>query len=103
MTDGKLQIKLHIGKQVIPLTVPADREAIYREAAHAIQDKLNRYRTKYPEQGEERYLSIVLLDFAVRAISAEQSIDVEPYEAVISQLNRELEALQNETINTLKH
>ena len=96
MTDGKLQIKLHIGKQVIPLTVPADREAVYREAAHAIQDKLNRYRTKYPEQGEERYLTIVLLDFAVRALTAEQAADIEPYEQVISKLNEEMARLQAE-------
>ena len=79
---------------VIPLTVPLAREAIYRDAAHAINDKLNRYRTRYPDQGDERYLSIVLLDFAVRALQAEQSADVEPYEKMIQTLNEELTQLQ---------
>lgn len=92
----KIQIKLNVGNSVIPLTVPMEKEQVYREAAHAIQDKLNRYRTKYPDQGEERYLTIVLLDFAVRALSAEQAADVEPYERIITSLNAELAQLQAE-------
>ncbi|MBQ7635237.1 MAG: cell division protein ZapA [Bacteroidaceae bacterium] len=93
---GKIQIRLNVGRTVVPLTVPMEKEHIYREAALAIQDKLNRYRTKYPEQGEERYLTIVLLDFAVRALTAEQAADIEPYEQVISKLNEEMARLQAE-------
>ncbi len=95
MSD-KIQIRLNVGRNVIPLTVSMEKEHVYREAAHAIQDKFNRYRTKYPEQGEERYLSIVLLDFAVRALLAEQEADSEPFNRAIVALNNELAQLQNE-------
>ena len=92
----KIQIRLNIGRNFIPLTVPREAEEVYRTAARAIEEKLSRYRTRFPDQGEERYLSIVLIDFAVRALQAENAADTKPYNDLISELSAELERLQAE-------
>lgn len=92
----KIRIHLNIGRNFIPLTIPRENEELYRNAARSIEEKLGRYRTKYPDQGEERYLSIVLIDFAVRALQAEKASDTEPYHNLISELSAELEQLQAE-------
>ncbi len=92
----KIQIRLNVGRSVIPLTIPMDKEQVYRDAAKAIQDKLNRYRTKYPDMKEEQCMNIVLLDFATRALSAEQATDTEPYENLMSSLTKELEQVLSE-------
>ncbi|MBP3229072.1 MAG: cell division protein ZapA [Bacteroidaceae bacterium] len=89
----KIQIRLTVGRSIIPLTVSRDKEEVYRLAARAIEEKLGRYRTRYPDQEEERYLAIVLVDFAVRALQAEAAGDTEPYEQLIATLGQELDTL----------
>lgn len=89
--DDKLVIKLTVGKQVYPITVRREQEEIYRKAAKAINDRLSRYQVKYPGQPYEKYMSIVMLDFAVKVLQSEENISAEPYRAVIEQLTRDIE------------
>ena len=93
--EDKIAINLLVGKQIYPITVLREQEEVYRRAAKLINERLSRYQTKYPGQNYEKYLSIVLLDLAVRAESLEEGKDAEPIIEKLVKLNEELE----ETLN----
>jgi hypothetical protein len=52
---------------------------------------LNKYKTAYPNQADAKYMSIALLDFAVKALQLEQNVDTEPYNKSIDLLTKEIE------------
>ena len=66
--SDKLVINLFIGRQSYPITVKRDQEEVFRRAAELINNKLQRYQTAYPNQGNEKLTAIALLDFAVMAL-----------------------------------
>ena len=49
--SDKLVINLFIGRQSYPITVKRDQEEVFRRAAELINNKLQRYQTAYPNQG----------------------------------------------------
>ena len=87
----KLIIKLMIGNQIYPISVKREQEEIFRKAAKDINEKLQRYQTTYPNQGYEKYMSIALLDFAVKVLQLENSNETEPYNKTLAQLTLEIE------------
>ncbi len=92
----KFVIHLLIGDQTYPFTIPRDREEIFRKASVQINDKLNKYKVAYPHQGNEKYMSVALLDFAVKALQLEKGNDTAPFTTSIEQLTKEIEeVLQN--------
>lgn len=90
-TKDKLVIKLMIGNQIYPISVKREQEEIFRKAAKDINEKLQRYQTTYPNQGYEKYMSIALLDFAVKVIQTENNHETEPYNKTLEQLTLEIE------------
>ena len=95
-TSNKLVIQLLIGKHQYPITVQRDQEEIFRKAARIINEKLGRYEQAYPNQGSEKYTSVALLDFAVRALQLENMKDQSPYADTVKRLSAELEQLFEE-------
>lgn len=95
-TKDKLIIKLMIGNQIYPISVKRDQEEIFRKAAKDINEKLQRYQTTYPNQGYEKYMSIALLDFAVKVLQVENNHETEPYCKSIEQLTTEIEEVLGE-------
>ena len=87
----KLIIKLMIGNQMYPISVKREQEEIFRKAAKDIKEKLQRYQTTYPNQGSEKYMSIALLDFAVKVLQLENTNETEPYNKSLEQLTLEIE------------
>ena len=87
----KLIIKLMIGNQMYPISVKREQEEIFRKAAKDINEKLQRYQTTYPNQGYEKYMSIALLDFAVKVLQLENTNETEPYNKSLEQLTLEIE------------
>ncbi len=87
----RLTIKLMIGKQFYPITIRAELEEIYRKAAKLVNERLNMYQTKYAGQAYEKYMSIVLVDFAVKVLQAEQEHSAAPIIDTIEKLDAELE------------
>lgn len=87
----KLVIQLLIGKNLQQITVKRDQEEIFRKAALLINERLNKYKTAYPNQGDAKYMSIALLDFAVKSLQLEQNVDTEPYNKSIEELTKEIE------------
>lgn len=87
----KLVIRLMIGNQVYPISVKREQEEIFRKAAKDINEKLQRYQSTYPNQGYEKYMSIALLDFAVKVLQIENNNETEPYNRSLQQLTAEIE------------
>lgn len=93
----KFVIQLLIGNQTYPFTVHRDKEEIFRKAAVQINDKLSKYQTAYPNQGYEKYMSVALLDFAVKVLQLEDEHDTLPYNQSLEQLTSEIEEALKES------
>lgn len=91
--DDKLVIQLLIGKQIHSITVLREQEEMYRKAARMINEKLARYEQSYPHLGNERYMSVALLDFAVQVSQLQVLKDESPYEQAVSRLSEEVAAV----------
>lgn len=89
--EDKLVIKLMVGNQLYPISVRRDQEEVFRRAAKDINEKLQKYQTTYPNQGYEKYMSIALLDFAVRALQIEKDNSTSLYSDIITALTKEVE------------
>lgn len=89
--EDKLVIKLMVGNQLYPISVRRDQEEVFRRAAKDINEKLQKYQTTYPNQGYEKYMSIALLDFAVRALQIEKDNSTALYNDIIATLTTEIE------------
>lgn len=87
----KIVIELMIGSQLERISVPRDQEGFFRRAAKNINEKLQKYQSRYPNQGNEKYMSIALLDFAVKVLQIEDSNDTKPYTKSINLLTAEIE------------
>lgn len=90
-SEEKLVIQLNIGSQRYPISVRRDQEEIFRKAATQINEKINRYQVAYPGQGYEKYMSVALLDFAVKVLQIENDNATEPYGLALSALTKEVE------------
>ena len=91
--SDKLVIQLLIGSHMQQITVRRDQEESYRKADLLTNKRLNKYKTTYPNQGDAKYMSIALLDFAVKSLQLEQNVDTEPYNKSIESLTKEIEEL----------
>lgn len=89
--DDRFVIQLRIGKQYYPINILRTQEEVFRAAAADINDKLQRYESKYPYQGSEKYMSMTLLDFAVRVIQLEKDKSTEPFVKTFITLAEEIE------------
>lgn len=88
----KFQITLRIDNQSYPVNVRRDEgeEEIYREAERRINDKLNVYKSRFPNLEKEQYLYMALLDISVRLVQSERRNDTEPYKSVMASLTAEI-------------
>lgn len=94
----KIVIQLHIGSQKYPISVVREQEEIFRKAAKQINEKISRYQTAYPGQGYEKYMSVVLLDFAVKVLQIEHNNATEPYNEALEKLTAEIEEILIEKV-----
>lgn len=72
--NDKLNIQLNVGSKLFSIAVLREQEGTYREAAKMINMKLQQYINNFPDLKKEDYLTMVLLDVAVK-LTAEQDID----------------------------
>lgn len=93
--DDKLKIHLSVNDNNITLSIPREDEAIYREAAKCINDKLNTYRSRLSNLKKEEYINLVMLDVAVNFVKEKQRNDTQPYRDLVGRLTDELESYFN--------
>ena len=92
MTDNdRISIRLRIGSNIHQLTVPTEKEEVFRRAAELINDRLNKYQQGFQNQSTERYNAVVMLDIAVRYLQQQNDLDTLPFMQSIEQLTGEIE------------
>ena len=91
--DERLVIQLMIGKQIYPINILRSQEEAFRAAAKRINETLQGYETRYPYQGNENYMSMTLLDFAVRVLQLEKDTSTAPFVESFQTLATEIEAV----------
>ncbi|MBO7417016.1 MAG: cell division protein ZapA [Bacteroidaceae bacterium] len=90
--DDLFEIKLRVGGLYYPLKIKRKDEYMYREAARRINDKLNRYRERYPELSNEKYYVMAAIHISVVNVMWESFNDTTPYRDKIRQLDEQLES-----------
>jgi cell division protein ZapA len=91
--DDLFEIKLMVGGTYYPLKIHRKDEGLYREAARRINDKLNRYRERYPQLSEEKYYVMAAVHISMVNIMLENFNDTAPYKDKIRQLDKELDSI----------
>ena len=92
---SKLNINVTIEGIQLPLQVSsADEEKVYRDAASAIQRRIQRLRDAYPDLPNEKlYYVMAMLNTAVEATKTSQRMSTEPYVEMMHDIEKEIESL----------
>lgn len=90
--DDVFEIKLLVGGTYYPLKIKRSDEALYREAARRINDKLNRYRDRFPQLSDEKYCMMVAIHISMVNLKWENFNDTKPYKDKIQELSNELDS-----------
>ena len=94
MPEEKLQIRLHLYDTDMKVNVNRDEEPLYRKAAKLITDTVNTYAGLFKgRKTDKEILYMTLLDIALRFEKTDQRNDTKPYNDILSQLTREIEAM----------
>lgn len=89
--DDKIKIKLMIVDTYYPMTIEREDEGLVRKAAKQVNDKLNKYRTYFPNLEPEKFLAMVALELSTDHLRLENKNDTSPYTERIKELTEELE------------
>ncbi|MEG1580588.1 MAG: cell division protein ZapA [Bacteroidaceae bacterium] len=87
----RFTINLQLGGQPYPITIKREDEIVYRDAAKKINGKLNLYKSKFPNQGNEKYMFMTLLDITVQLLRNENRNNTAPYNETLLHLISEID------------
>lgn len=91
---GKLNINVQIEGTQLPLQVSSpEEEKIYRDAAAAIQRRIQKLRDTYPNQPNSMYYAMAMLTTAVDAAKLASKADIQPYIDMMQDIEKEIETL----------
>lgn len=90
--EDSFEIKLLVGGTYYPLKIKRSDEVLYREAARRINDKLNRYRDRFPQLSDEKYYMMVSIHISMVNLKWENFNDTKPYKDKIKELSNELDS-----------
>lgn len=97
MMSNERMINLVIAEMTFPIKIQSEREEeMYRKAAKRINDKLNKYRVHFQEEGIEKLLAMVAFEFSYNALNLEDKNDTRPFKDKLKELTDELEKLFRE-------
>ncbi len=93
--DRQQKITVTVEGIQLPLTVRSEEEEkMYRDAASMIQGRLQKVRELYPTLPNEKYYyAMVMLNTAADAVKAANRANTGPVMDVISDLDKEIEAV----------
>ena len=89
-------INLRMGNLIFPITVKRTEEEIYRKAERLINERYNFYATHYPNQGNDSYMAMAMLDIALTLKRNEEKNDTAPIMDIVDQLLKEVEETVDE-------
>ncbi len=86
MADGKIKINLSIAGRLYPITIDAEKEELYREAAKRLNDKITEY-SRIPRFDVTDRLAMAALRYSILALTTEHTAslgdaDVEELHAI---------------------
>lgn len=92
---NKLNINVVIEDIPLPLQVATpEEEKVYRDAAAAIQRRIQRLRDAYPNLPSDKYYYVMaMLNTAVEAAKAVEKTDNTPYIEMMHDIEKEIESL----------
>lgn len=91
---GKLNIKVQIEGIQMPLQVDSpEEEKIYRNAATAIQRRIQILRDTYPDQSNIKYYAMAMLTISANAEKMANKADTQPYIDMMHDIEKEIETL----------
>ena len=91
--DKLMKIHLLIDNERYPLTIPREDEKLYRDAAKQIDNKLNKYRSTFPDFSPSKYWAMVALELAFENTSLKDKNDTQPYTEKIKELTKDIESI----------
>ena len=89
--DDVMKIHLLIDNERYPLTIRREDELLYRNAAKQIDNKLNKYRSRFPDFSPTRHWAMAALELAFENISMKDKNNTEPYQEKLKELTKEIE------------
>ena len=91
--NDKLKISLLVDTYRYPITIPREDEQLYRDAAKLIDNKLNRYRTAYPELDANKHWAMAALDIAFENMTLKDRVDTRPFIEKLKEWENDLDEL----------
>ena len=90
--DDTLRIHLLIDNERYPLTIRREDEQLYRDAAKQIDNKLNKYRSNFPDLDASRYWAMTALEIAYENMCMKDRNDTAPYQERMKDLLKDIES-----------
>ena len=89
--EDKLSIKVNIADRYYPLKIDRGDEEKIRKAAKMINDKVLQYKQRYTDKDVQDFLAMAALQYVIKVIECETTIEVSPELDEIKDLNDELD------------
>ena len=92
MADGKIKINLSIAGRLYPMTVDAEKEELYREAAKRLNEKITEY-SRIPKFDVTDRLAMAALRYSILSLTTEHTAslgdaDVEELHAIEERIRK---------------
>lgn len=87
----KMKIQLLLDNERYPMTIRREDEQLYRDAAKQVDNKLNKYRSRFPDFSYEKHWAMAALELAFENVSMKDRNDTSPYREKLRELTEEME------------
>lgn len=84
-------INVRMGNLIFPITVKRRDEEIYRKAERLINERYNYYATHYPNQSNDSYMAMAMLDIALTLKKNEDRNETAPIMNIVDSILKEVE------------
>ena len=90
--NDKIRINLQMAGSSFPLTINRDDEEMVRSAAKQVENRLNAYRSHFPNQPTVQLITMVAYQFALENQQNRQRNDTAPFVEKIAALDQMLDS-----------
>ncbi|MDD4610036.1 MAG: cell division protein ZapA [Bacteroidaceae bacterium] len=90
MNDDR-NITLIVLDTMYPLTIKSKDEFVYREAAKALNEKIKKYRTKFPQSDSIKWVVMAALETSIERTYLKDKNDTAPYIEGITSLVKDID------------
>ena len=95
MNEDKINIDLKIDNIRFPMLINESQKELYLNAVNLINNKLELYRARFKNHSTTELYCMVLLNFAINVLNAQNQENVQPVLGRLQELNKDLDNLLN--------